>query len=123
MEKFKKENLIVGDYLYLRNGEILWFGRYGKLHDVKSDELSVENCMTSIGEYDDFLQCKNGMSLFDVIRVSRLKPCFGGTRLMLETIWEYKDKTKEMTLDEISRELGYNVKIKLGNNVKIIKEK
>ena len=111
MGKFKKENLIIGDYLVLRNGEVMICGRHGQLHDMKSSELKVENKLTTIEGLDDFLQYKCCNHSFDVVRVDRLKPCFGGSKLFLETIWERKDETKEMTLDEISKELGYNVKI------------
>lgn len=108
----KKENLIIGDYLVLRNGEVMILGRHGHLIDMKSSELEVENKITSIENLDDFLYYKRHNHLFDVVRVDRLKPCFGNTRLMLETIWEReKDEIREMTLDEISKELGYNVKI------------
>lgn len=107
----KKENLIIGDYLYLRNGEVMILGRHGTLYDMKSNDLKVENPIVSLSGLNDYLEHNGGIHAYDVIRVDRLKPCFGNTRLMLETIWKRNDETKEMTLDEISKELGYNVKI------------
>lgn len=112
MKEFGKKDLIVGDYLYLRNNEVLFVGRHGILHDIKSNKLKVENPIISLENLNDFLYYRKGNHSFDVVRVDRLKPCFGNTRLMLETIWEReKDEIREMTLDEISKELGYNVKI------------
>lgn len=84
--------IVIGDYLYSKGGHIL-------LSDY-NDDLINQNSISDV--FDIMAICKpiGKGSIIDI---------FNG--ILLDLVAERPEEVKEMTLDQICKELGYNVKI------------
>lgn len=115
---FKKEDFRTGDYIILRNGERLIYTK-GYFTDIIDNGASIKNNISSLRDFDDRLRCAHNNKQFDIIRIKR--PCINIIPRLLDedivqeeirTIWELKEEpAKEMTIEEISEALGYDVKV------------
>ena len=93
-----KKDLKFGDILTLRNGD-----RYVVADGVMYGEESnyVYDCEEiDLWYNDDLTENKNDKD-YDIVKVERLG----------NVIYERKEETKEMTVEEISKALGYEVKV------------
>lgn len=90
-KKMRKSDLKYGDKLTLRNGAV---GYYEEDMDIAGLEMhNIKNDLTNNGVSHEVL---------DIVKVER--PVY-------TTIFEREEEVKEMTVAEISKALGYNVKI------------
>lgn len=93
--EFTKANLQIGDKLTLRNGEVGYY----------EDKMSIGGlCENQIKE--DLTNDGSMGKELDIIKVER--PTY-------TTMYEREVEVKEMTIEEISKELGYEVKVVKGN--------
>ena len=89
------------DIITLRNGDELILSEDNKFKDIKPINY---NDVISLDDFYNDLTYKNRINEdFDIIKVER--PIYS-------IIYERTNKPKEMTLEEISKALGYEVKIK-----------
>jgi hypothetical protein len=95
--KMKKEDLKNEDIVTLRNGDRQIFDGYS-LIDLSDDN---NNFVCDISDLNDDLTCDECED-YDVIKVER--------PVKYETVFERED-VKELTVDEISKRLGYKVKV------------
>lgn len=98
--EFTKDCLKEGDVVTLRNGEKL---RYtdDKFSDLNDDP---NNSIYDLSDLDDDLTYYDRDEIEnDIMKVER--------PLTYTTMFERKEEVREMTLKEICKELGYNVKI------------
>lgn len=97
-KKIKLGDLQFADILTLRNGE-----RYVVVEDYMCGEGGSYycDCDTLTEEYNDDLTRKSGAIDNDIVKVERSG----------EIIYERKEEVKEMTVEEISKALGYEVKV------------
>lgn len=97
--QFTKEDLQFGDILTLRNGEKhvyasgYMYGEDGKYYlDCERVDEYYNDDLTSVESSD-----------YDIVKVERATKS--------EVIFERKEEAKEMTVEEISKALGYEVKV------------
>lgn len=94
-----KDDLENGDIIFLRNGNELIVYNDNELCDLESDCFSPLNNLEDLEEdliYEDDED-------YDVVEVKRPSG--------YDTMFERKEEVKEMTVSEISKKLGYEVKI------------
>lgn len=102
----------------LKNGMIVKF-RNGTAAIVNLNETDREIKVTndiyvSINAFQDDLTY-NFTPIYDIMRVyNYIDEC--RTAVGYECIWKRKEETKEMTVKEIEKELGYKIKIVGDNN-------
>ena len=99
---FTKDDLQNGDVVTLRNGDKLVYVRDRDFEDLTTD---YANELTGIYELTDNLEyeyCDVRNKDYDIIKVER--PTY-------TTVFERDEEVKEMTIAEISKALGYEVKI------------
>lgn len=108
-----KSMLKTGMKVILRDGSrfivILNYCKDGK------DYLYSEKCYSELRFYDDDLKCK-GFSELDIIEIqsptlkcSLVQDCIKNKNCF-KTIWK-REETKEMTVSEIEKALGYKIKV------------
>lgn len=109
----KKSDLKTGMVVETRNGEkyLVMLGP-----DCEGRELiNFGSGFMPLSRYADSLMIKTGDEGFDIMKVYSV----GGSircllrdkeRMKFKLIWE-RDEPKEMTLEEIEKELGYKIKI------------
>lgn len=95
--KMKKEDLKNNDIVTLKNGDRLLFFN-GDFYDLGG---SCCHYIDDLDDYDDELMCDFDKD-YDIIKVER--------PVKYETVFERED-VKELTVDEISKILGYKVKV------------
>ena len=96
---FTKDDLENGDIIFLRNGNELIVYNDNELCDLESDYFNPLNNLEDLEEdltYEDDED-------YDVVEVKRPSG--------YDTMFERKEEVKEMTVSEISKKLGYEVKI------------
>ena len=99
---FTIDDLQNGDVVTLRNGDKLVYVRdrfFEDLNDDYTNELANTQDLTDNLEYD---YCAMRKREYDIIKVER--PTY-------TTVFERDEEVKEMTIAEISKALGYEVKI------------
>lgn len=109
----KKEDIKSGMVVKLRNGT--WC--LALTHEGILKFVSKEWIECNIDDYNDSLECQSNnklfdASVFDIVEVG-IAQC--PKQLLLDDksfniIWE-RDEVKEMTIEEIEKELGYKIKI------------
>ena len=100
--EFTIDDLQNGDVVTLRNGDKLV---YVKDRDFEDLTTEYTNDLTNIWELTDNLEydyCDEPNKDYDIIKVER--PTY-------TTVFERDEEVKEMTIAEISKALGYEVKI------------
>lgn len=97
-----KEELEEGDIVTLRNGDRLVYLGNEEFADL-GDENS--NYVSDVGDLKDDLSYDgwDNEPDYDVVKVERPATYY--------TAFEREDKAREMTIKEISKELGYEVKV------------
>jgi hypothetical protein len=94
------DNLITGDIVTLENGDRLYFDGF------HFEDLSDENNNNLCNEYDlnhDLTMKARSCSESDIVKVER--------PMKYATVFERVKVVREMTISEISKALGYEVKI------------
>lgn len=87
-----------GDIIILRNGTRFVYADgyiYGENEDYNRDADKLNE------EYYDDLCYRYGSKEYDIIKVERVG----------ETVFKRESEIKEMTLEEVCKELGYEIKI------------
>ena len=112
-KQFTKSDLKNGDIVELRNGErYVYIEKYNDrfIYSTDSDEVIVnledgEN--SRLGNYDDDLRYKGrGNCEYDIMKILDMSEFYKKP----EWTWE-REKTEEMTLEEVCKELGRDIKI------------
>ena len=98
----EKEELKEGDIVTLRNGDRLI---YAPDNFCDFADLSENNCnsLTDLTDLKDDLTFDGIDRDSDIVKVERPVTYY--------TAFEREDKAREMTVEEISKELGYEVKV------------
>lgn len=120
-KQFKKSDLKSGDIVELRNGDryILIKNARHNQYDTPTDIFMSINKFGSmpLSWYSDSLLNSNGDKSYDIMKISdsfyipnifRTHP--SGTLVAPDWAWE-REKTEEMTLEEVCKELGRDIKI------------
>lgn len=118
---FKKEDFRPGDYIILRNGERMIYTK-DIFVDIVEHARDIKNPITNLSYFDDKLKYRGPNNDFDIIAIKRPRiniiPRFFEDSIIeekIETIWvrkkEKEEPAKEMTIEEISEALGYDVKV------------
>ena len=97
-----KEELKEGDIVTLRNGDRLIYTPDNDSNDFY-DLSDNHNYLCDLSDLKDDLTYDGSDRDNDIVKVER--------PVQTEVIFERKDKAREMTVEEISKELGYEVKI------------
>ena len=112
-KKFTKSDLKNGDIVELRNGErYVYIEKYNDrfIYSTDSDEVIVnlkDGEYSRLGNYDDDLRYKGrGNCEYDIMKILDMSEFYKKP----EWTWERK-KTEEMTLGEVCKELGRDIKI------------
>ena len=109
MKEFTKADLKDGMAVEYRSGDRRLF--------ICDTFISNDN-YNPLENYDDSLLSK-GCSDFDIMNVYKIKQISSLDCIFrignLELLWEHKE-VKEMTLEEIEKELGYKIKVIGGKN-------
>ena len=97
----------------LRNGEIyVYIEKYNDrfIYNTDSDEVIVnlkDGGYSRLGNYDDDLRYKGrGNCEYDIMKILDMSEFYKKQKWT----WE-REKTKEMTLEEVCKELGRDIKI------------
>ena len=120
-KQFKKSDLKLGDIVELRNGDryILIKNARHNQYDTPTDIFMSINKFGSmpLSWYSDSLLNSNGDKSYDIMKISdsfyipnifRTHP--SGTLVVPDWAWE-REETEEMTLEEVCKELGKDIKI------------
>ena len=120
-KQFKKSDLKSGDIVELRNGDryILIKNARHNQYDTPTDIFMNINKFGSmpLSWYNDSLLNSNGDKSYDIMKISdgfyipnifRTHP--SGTLVVPDWTWE-REETEEMTLGEVCKELGRDIKI------------
>ena len=120
-KQFKKSDLKSGDIVELRNGDryILIKNARHNQYDTPTDIFMSINKFSSmpLSWYSDSLLNSNGDKSYDIMKISdsfyipnifRTHP--SGTLVVPDWAWE-REETEEMTLEEVCKELGRDIKI------------
>ena len=94
----KKQDLKNGDIVILRNGDRLVYTDCG-FKDLSKD---FHNCISLLSDLNDDLTYCSERESNDIVKVER--------PVKYETVFE-REEVKELTVDEISKRLGYKVKV------------
>ena len=112
-KQFTKSDLKNGDIVELRNGErYVYIEKYNDrfIYSTDSDEVIVnleDGEYSRLGNYDDDLRYKGrGNCEYDIMKILDMSEFYKKP----EWTWERK-KTEEMTLGEVCKELGRDIKI------------
>lgn len=95
----RKSDLKVGDIVTLRNGEKLVLLSGDELTDL---DRNVDNDVTDLDDFNDDLERPTN-SNYDIVKIERATSLF--------TVFEKEVEAREMTVEEISKALGYEVKV------------
>lgn len=99
--EFNKESLKIGDVVTLRNGNKLLYTDNEEFDDLDDKN---ENSLLDLSDLaDDLTYYDVDEKENDIMKVER--------PINYTTMFERKEETREMTLEEICKELGYDVKI------------
>ena len=108
-KQFKKSDLKNGDIVELRTGErYVYIEKYNDrfIYSTDSDEVIVnlkDGEYSRLANYDDDLRYKGrGKCEYDIMKILDMGE--------LKWTWE-REKTEEMTLEEVCKELGKDIKI------------
>lgn len=95
---FKKSDLFDGDIVTQRNGDQKRYSadRNGFVGLDGNSYLEYSN-------YTENLLDKDGDEIYDIMKVERVK--------QFETVFIRDEEVKEMTIAEIEKELGYQIKV------------
>lgn len=121
VRQFEKSDLKSGDIVELRNGDrymLIKNARHNQ-YDIPADIFISINKFGSmpLSWYSDSLLNLNGDKSYDIMKISngfyipnifRTHP--SGTLVVPNWIWE-REETEEMTLEEVCKELGRDIKI------------
>lgn len=100
----KKEELKEGDIVTLRNGDkLIYTPNSGEYSNDFQDIGDNNNYLCDLSDLKDDLTYNGTDRDSDIVKVER--------PVRIETVFERKDKAREMTVEEISKELGYDIKI------------
>lgn len=91
--------------------------RNGQRRMVMDDDLMGKELYLELHNLDDDLLMKNGDSSLDIVKVYKSRSHWFDDMFndyYLELIWERKE-VKELTIEEIEKELGYKIKV-VGND-------
>lgn len=112
-KQFKKSDLKNGDIVELRNGErYVYIEKYNDrfIYSTDSDEVIVnlkDGEYSRLGNYDDDLRYKGrGNCEYDIMKILDMSEFYRKQKWT----WE-REKTEEMTLEEVCKELGRDIKI------------
>ena len=112
-KQFTKSDLKNGDIVELRNGErYVYIEKYNDrfIYSTDSDEVIVnlkDGEYSRLGNYDDNLRYKGrGNCEYDIMKILDMSEFYKKTKWT----WE-REKTEEMTLEEVCKELGRDIKI------------
>lgn len=112
-KQFTKSDLKNGDIVELRNGQrYVYIEKYNDrfIYSTDSDEVIVnlkDGEYSRLGNYDDDLRYKGrGNCEYDIMKILDMSEFYKKP----EWTWERK-KTEEMTLEEVCKELGRDIKI------------
>ena len=97
--EFTKNDLQTGDVVTLHNGDKLYLNDCMNFTDIAEANF---NWLEDTDDLTDNLLYKNDDKDYDIIKVER--PTY-------TTVFERDEEVKEMTIAEISKALGYEVKI------------
>lgn len=98
--EFTKSDLKDGDVVTLRNGDRLIHNN-GNFTDLNEEH---DNYLAYIDDLNDDLTCEDSDEKdSDIVKVERVKE--------YTTVYERNEEVKEMTVEEVSKALGYEVKI------------
>ena len=105
---FNIEDIQAGDIIELDNGDKL-VAHYDYSHDIKFEDLDHQKNDNPVSDIDD-IEEDGSINNYDheYKVVSVLRP------IKYETIYNRNSEVKEMTVEEISKALGYEVKIVKG---------
>lgn len=117
----KKADLRTGMVVETRNGN-----KYLVMlnPDCEGKELiNFDSGFMPLSRYNDNLMLKTGDEEFDIMKVYSVEASIcrllrDKERMEFKLIWEREEETKEMTVKEIEKELGYNIKIVGDEDVK-----
>lgn len=103
--EFKKGDFKVGDIITLRNGDRLIYEDEGEFADLSCENdnyiASIDDINDDLKYYDDYDDSYDDEN--DIVKIERpIDYC---------TMYSREEKAKEMTVEEISKALGYEVKI------------
>lgn len=97
---FNKGDIKEGDIITLRNGDRLLVDADKDLQDLSEEN---DNSVASLYVYrDDMIHCC-GNKDYDIVKVER--------PVEYSTVYDRKEEVREMTVEEISKALGYEVKV------------
>lgn len=112
-KQFKKSDLKNGDIVELRNGErYVYIEKYNDrfIYITDSDEVIVnlkDGEYSRLANYDDDLRYKGrGNCEYDIMKILDMSEFYRKQKWT----WE-REKTEEMTLEEVCKELGKDIKI------------
>lgn len=112
-KQFKKSDLKNGDIVELRNGQrYVYIEKYNDrfIYSTDSDEVIVnlkDGEYSRLGNYDDDLRYKGrGNCEYDIMKILDMSEFYRKQKWT----WE-REKTEEMTLEEVCKELGKDIKI------------
>lgn len=112
-KQFTKSDLKNGDIVELRNGErYVYIEKYNDrfIYSTDSDEVIVnlkDGEYSRLGNYDDDLRYKGrGNCEYDIMKILDMSEFYKKPKWT----WE-REKTEEMTLEEVCKELGKDIKI------------
>ena len=112
-KQFTKSDLKNGDIVELRNGErYVYIEKYNDrfIYSTDSDEVIVnlkDGEYSRLGNYDDDLRYKGrGNCEYDIMKILDMSEFYKKPKWT----WE-REKTEEMTLEEVCKELGRDIKI------------
>ena len=95
-----KDEIKEGDIITLRNGDRLLVDADKDLQDLSEEN---DNSVASLYVYrDDMIHCC-GNKDYDIVKVER--------PVEYSTVYDRKEEVREMTVEEISKALGYEVKV------------
>ena len=112
-KQFKKSDLKSGDIVELRNGQrYVYIEKYNdrSIYITDSDEVIVnlkDGEYSRLANYDDDLRYKGrGNCEYDIMKILDMSEFYRKQK----GTWE-REKTEEMTLEEVCKELGKDIKI------------
>lgn len=112
-KQFKKSDLKNGDIVELRNGQrYVYIEKYNDrfIYSTDSDEVIVnlkDGEYSRLANYDDDLRYKGrGNCEYDIMKILDMSEFYRKQKWT----WE-REKTEEMTLEEVCKELGKDIKI------------
>lgn len=112
-KQFTKSDLKNGDIVELRNGQrYVYIEKYNDrfIYSTNSDEVIVnlkDGEYSRLGNYDDDLRYKGrGNCEYDIMKILDMSEFYKKQKWT----WE-REKTEEMTLEEVCKELGRDIKI------------